>query len=262
MADRDGEAGRRLVTRLSQRPDDSRSRDMQATGPTAASSTSARLTRDWPSLLHLQRQYGNRYVQRLVARSVEHDGNAMRDVEGAIERTRGGGQALDRDVQAGMGRALNADFSGVRVHANAQADGLSRSLEARAFTVGHDIYFRQAEYAPGSSKGRELLAHELTHVVQQNPSLVQAKSDDERPPAGGARGPSAPGPQTKLSVSQPGDAYEQEADRVATAVLHQEQRGGVGSPQTASIQRQVPEEDEELVQTKYRDDERPQRMEQ
>ena len=88
-----------------------------------------------------------------------------------------------------MGEAMRRDFSGVRVHANAHADGLNRSLQARAFTVGQDIYFRHGEYSPGSSTGRELLAHELTHVVQQSPGTVQTKPDGEGGAAAAAAGP-------------------------------------------------------------------------
>ena len=200
-----------------------------------------------------------RFLQ--LARSAEGDGNVMPDVERAIESSRGGGQSLDRGVQAQMGHALNADFSGVRVHTNADADGLNQSLSARAFTTGRDIYFRQGEYNPGSSGGRELLAHELTHVVQQNPDKVQTKSDDDVSQSGCRCGSSAaPGPQMKLSVSQPGDQYEQEADRIANAVMHQERQGSAGSSQTKSIHRQVPEEEEEL-QGKYRDDKIRRQME-
>jgi len=209
------------------------------------------------SLLQLQRQYGNRYVQRMVtlARATVGEGDVMPDVERAIEGSRGGGQSLDSGVQAQMGQALNTDFSGVRVHTDAGADGLNRSLSAKAFTTGSDIYFRQGEYNPGSSSGRELLAHELTHVVQQNPDKVQTKPDDDGSQAGCTCGASpATGPQMKLSVSQPGDLYEQEADRIANAVMHQERQGSTGSSQTQSINRQMPEEDKEKMQAKYHDD--------
>ena len=85
------------------------------------------------SLLQLQRQYGNRYVQRVVtlARATEGEGDVMPDVERAIEGSRGGGQSLDSGIQAQMGQALNADFSGVRVHTDAGADGLNQSLSAQ-----------------------------------------------------------------------------------------------------------------------------------
>jgi hypothetical protein len=231
--------------------------------PTARSSKSTSGMARHSSLLQLQREQGNRYVQRVVAvaRSPEGDGNVMPDVERAIESSRGGGQSLDRGVQAQMGQALNTDLSGVRVHTDAGADGLNQSLSAKAFTTGSDIYFRQGEYNPGSSSGRELLAHELTHVVQQNPDKVQTKSDDEGSQAGCSCGSSAaPGPQMKLSVSQPGDQYEQEADRVANAVMHQEQQGSPGSSQAQSIHRQMPEEEEKL-QGKYRDDKIRRQME-
>jgi hypothetical protein len=153
------------------------------------------------ALLQLQRTHGNRYVQRLIAR--QGSGGAPEvtpEVERDIHASRGLGQPLDLGVQRQMGAALGSDFSGVRVHTDQQADGLNQSLSARAFTTGSDIYFRQGAYNPGSSSGRELIAHELTHVVQQSGGAVQ----------------------TKLTVNPPGDRYEQEADQVAQVVAHQD----------------------------------------
>jgi hypothetical protein len=66
-----------------------------------------------------------------------------------------------------MGQAMGADFSGVKVHTDAQSDQLNQSIQAKAFTTGQDVFFRQGEYNPGSRGGQELIAHELTHVVQQ-----------------------------------------------------------------------------------------------
>jgi hypothetical protein len=103
------------------------------------------------------------------------------DVESSIEGARSGGRALDKEVRASMEPAFGADFSGVRVHADAKADGLNRSLQARAFTTGQDVFFRGGEYNPGSSGGKELLAHELTHVVQQNGGAVMKKPDPGSP---------------------------------------------------------------------------------
>jgi len=88
--------------------------------------------------------------------------------EGAIHQARGSGQALADDTRQPMERAFGADFSRVKVHTDAQADQLNRSIQARAFTTGQDIFFRQGEHSPGTRAGQELLAHELTHVVQQN----------------------------------------------------------------------------------------------
>ena len=209
------------------------------------------------SLLQLQREHGNRFVQRVIdaARSTEGEDHVTPDVERAIEGSRGGGHPLDSGVKASVGQALNADFSDVRVHTDAHADALNQSLSARAFTTGRDIYFRQGEYNPGSSGGRELLAHELTHVVQQNPTSVQAKMDDDGGHSSCACGGSVAGPQMKLSVSQPGDLYEQEADRVASAVMHQEQQSSAQSPHAPAIDRQMPEEDKEKLHRAYHDDE-------
>jgi hypothetical protein len=251
MADHEEIRGRFLARRMPQHIESPR-RDE---APTVASrgTTAAPPARGGGSLLQLQRQYGNRYVQRVVALArSEAEGDAMRDVEHSIESSRGGGHALDGGVQSQMGEALGADFSGVRVHANADADGLNRSLQARAFTVGQDIYFRQGEYSPGSSTGRELLAHELTHVVQQSPGAVQTKAEEGGCTCGGT---AARELQTKLSVSQPGDQFEQEADRVASAVMHQEAHGSAEASSATAVQRQMPEEeDKKPLHAKYRDD--------
>jgi hypothetical protein len=183
------------------------------------------------SLLRLQRQYGNRYVQRvlMLARKADGDAQLSPETEEIIHRSRGGGRPLGDNVRGQMESAIGADFRGVRVHADAQADTLSRAVNARAFTVGQDVYFRQGAYEPGSSSGRELLAHERTHVVQQS---------------GG-------GVQRKLTVSQPGDKYEQEADHVAQAVTRMEQSAVANPAATPPLQRQAEEEKkDETVQTK------------
>ncbi len=115
------------------------------------------------------------------------------DVEAAIARTRGGGSGLDAGVRDRLAPELGDALADVRVHTDDHADALSRSVSARAFTTGADVYFARGEYRPGTSDGDNLLAHELTHVVQQ-------------------RGAGTAGP---LTVSEPGDAFEVEADAVA-----------------------------------------------
>jgi len=87
------------------------------------------------------------------------------EVENAIRRSRNSGQALTASIRKPMEQAFGSDFSGVRVHTNTQSDQLSHSLQAKAFTTGKDIFFRQGAYAPQNRSGQELLAHELTHVV-------------------------------------------------------------------------------------------------
>jgi 5-methylcytosine-specific restriction endonuclease McrA len=105
-------------------------------------------------------------------------GEASTDFESAINSARGGGQSLDADLQRSIGQALGADFSGVRVHTDSQSDQLNQSIQAKAFTTGQDVFFRQGAYELGSRGGQELIAHELTHVVQQNGGAVQRVSMD------------------------------------------------------------------------------------
>lgn len=91
----------------------------------------------------------------------------------AIQHARGRGQPLASRVREPMEQALGADFRGVRVHTDAQSDRLGRSLQASAFTVGRDIFFRRGNHDLGSRGGQELLAHELTHVVQQSDGALR-----------------------------------------------------------------------------------------
>lgn len=111
-------------------------------------------------------------------------GQAAPDLESAINSARGGGQLLDAGLQRSMGQAMGADFSGVRVHTDAQADRLNQAVQAKAFTTGQDLFFRQGMYEPGSRAGQELIAHELTHVVQQsgerpgNETALNAKTEN------------------------------------------------------------------------------------
>lgn len=98
------------------------------------------------------------------------------DYEASLQRAiQGGGSALPPSTRNFMESRFGHDFSGVRVHAGAQADTLSRQINARAFTVGQDIFFGGAEYAPSSRQGQRLLAHELTHVVQQSSGRLSRK---------------------------------------------------------------------------------------
>jgi Domain of unknown function (DUF4157) len=191
-------------------------------------STGSQPARASRSLLQLQRQYGNRYVERVVAlakenldrqnldgqnldrqnldrQNPEHPNNndVSPDVEHAIQQERGGGQGLDHGVRRQMEPSFGANFGGVRVHTDHQADSLSRDLSARAFTTGQDIFFRQGAYQPASSGGRELIAHELTHVVQQGGDQVRRA----------------------MSVSQPNDPHEVEAEQTARAVMEHEHTG-------------------------------------
>jgi 5-methylcytosine-specific restriction endonuclease McrA len=88
----------------------------------------------------------------------------------AVSGSRGGGRAIPEPVRAPIERALGADLGAVRLHTDASADQLNRALGSSAFTTGQHVYFRRGAYLPASPRGRELLAHEATHVVQQQGS--------------------------------------------------------------------------------------------
>ncbi|MEH2226938.1 eCIS core domain-containing protein [Nostoc sp.] len=100
---------------------------------------------------------------------------ATSDLETSIQQERGSGQPLSDDIRQPMEQAFGTDFSAVKIHRDNRSDQLNQSIQARAFTTGQDIFFRQGEYAPESHGGKELLAHELTHVVQQNGSALGRK---------------------------------------------------------------------------------------
>ncbi|MET0865751.1 MAG: DUF4157 domain-containing protein [Nakamurella sp.] len=86
----------------------------------------------------------------------------------ALRRSNGRGAGLPASVAAPVERALGHDMSAVRVHTDPAADRLARSVQSVAFTQGADIYFTRGSYAPGTTPGSRLLAHELAHVTQRS----------------------------------------------------------------------------------------------
>lgn len=89
-----------------------------------------------------------------------------------LQKSKGNGSAMENGVKAEMEHGFGADFSGVKVHTNRQAIQMNKSLGAQAFTTGNDIFFNEGKYTPGSEKGKRLLAHELTHTLQQGASAA------------------------------------------------------------------------------------------
>ena len=109
-------------------------------------------------------------------------GDVSDEVQSSINGSRGSGKSIEENVRSSMENAFGADFSDVRIHIGAESTALNDSMNARAFTTGNDIFFRQGEYTPGSSSGKEILAHELTHVVQQtSPSPINRMDTKETP---------------------------------------------------------------------------------
>lgn len=120
------------------------------------------------------------HLARLIRRkstATEPIGAAGGDVdvetERAIQSARSsGGSPLPAPVQASMGHAFGADFSDVRVHANANAARLNDTIQAKAFTLGNDVFFRDSVPDTSTAGGKRLLAHELTHTLQQRGGSV------------------------------------------------------------------------------------------
>lgn len=134
-----------------------------------------------PQTKKLQREYlpeNELQMKSMVQRRTYVGGmDASVDFEAQIKQARGSGQPLAKSIKSPMEKGFMADFSKVKIHTDSQADQLNQSIHAKAFTTQKDIFFRQGAYQPESKEGQELVAHELTHVVQQDPNTVQAKSD-------------------------------------------------------------------------------------
>lgn len=109
------------------------------------------------------------------------------------------GQSLDTATRAFMEPRFHHDFSRVRVHADARAAESARAVNAQAYTVGSHIVFDAGKYTPGSSLGKNLLAHELTHVLQQSHGLTRSAT---------------------FGVGPANDEHEQQADAVANAIVN------------------------------------------
>jgi hypothetical protein len=93
------------------------------------------------------------------------------NVQSAIHGRSTGGEPLTSDVRGFMEPRFGADFSDVRIHHDAESASLNNQLSARAFTYQNHIFFSRDQYQPGTSKGKHLLAHELTHTIQQGYSV-------------------------------------------------------------------------------------------
>lgn len=158
----------------------------------------------------LRRTASNRTLQRLA----EGESPVSPDLEERLAQNQGRGEPLEEGLRARMESALGADLSGVRIHRDATANALSGEVNARAFTLGKDVYFASGEYAPETETGQRTIAHELAHVVQQHsgPALV---------------------------VGSINDPAEVEADKVANEVVSRLQR-------EEAVSRQAEEEEEEV----------------
>ena len=182
------------------------------------------------AVMGLQRFAGNAGVAELMAE--EGDERAL--VERAIGST---GRPLEGETRRDMESTMRTDLSDVRVHTDRTATASAQAVQAAAYTVGNDVVVQSDRYAPETPAGRELLAHELTHVVQQRSGPVE-----------GSPGPGG------LMISHPSDRFEQAAERVARAVdggfpaapgagLQREEEDVLGETVTSLQRQEAPEEE-------------------
>jgi len=151
-------------------------------------------------LLALQRAAGNAGITAMLSESEhadeERDGSGVHDVVGS------GGAPLEAGVRADMESRFGEDFSDVRVHTGSDAHASATGLSAQAYTVGSDIVFAQDRFDPASPAGAHVLAHELTHVVQQRSGPVDGTD------IGGG-----------VNVSDPSDRFERAASENADRMM-------------------------------------------
>lgn len=176
------------------------------------------------AVLNLQRLAGNSSVSSLLSDDADEP-SPVRDVIAS-----GGGAPIEHSTRGFMESRLGHDFGDVRVHTDAQADHSARSINAQAYTVGTDVVFRTGAYQPDTPTGQRVLAHELTHVVQQKSGPVSGT-----PAAGGIR------------LSDPLDPFEQAATQSAAAVMAPSPTVAEASG-AAAVQRAGTEEEEETAQ--------------
>lgn len=103
-----------------------------------------------------------------LQRKALNDAEACPGTLSITDTLKSGGQPLPGPVRSFFEPRFGYDFSHVRIHTGEKASAVARAINARAFTLGRDVAFGPGEYAPGTTEGNRLLAHELTHVVQQN----------------------------------------------------------------------------------------------
>jgi len=112
-----------------------------------------------------------RVSDRITPLTLENDSSrtpaVTSEIQSHVESINGGGQELPESVRSYFEPRFGYDFRNVRLHTGPGASEAARSVNAKAFTHGKDIVFGEREYAPATNAGQRLLAHELTHVVQQ-----------------------------------------------------------------------------------------------
>ncbi len=180
-------------TRVTPTKQDVVSNDVKQTSPSPVPSRSQARR-----FQQLQRAVGNQAVQRMIQAKGHGEIADMPSI--VSEALNSDGQPLDATTRALMEARFEHNFSDVRVHTDARATEAARSIKAQAFTVGHNVVFGRGQYTPKTSEGAHLLAHELTHVIQQKQN----------------------GGSSDRMVSRSTDAAEREASGISAAVSSSE----------------------------------------
>ena len=106
-------------------------------------------------------------------------------IESQLNSSKGGGSPMPENTRTEMESGFGTDFGNVRIHTGSSAEQMNKGLGAQAFTHGNDIYFNEGKFNPASNPGKHLLAHELTHTVQQGasvrPKMIQKTEGEETP---------------------------------------------------------------------------------
>lgn len=115
-------------------------------------------------------------VDSFIQKKVNSGGGTVSEgVNSNIAASRGKANGMDHSTKSFMESRFGTDFTNVHIHTDDNAVQLSRELNAKAFTVGNDIYFNEGQYRPGADDGKRLLAHELAHTIQQSSNTINLK---------------------------------------------------------------------------------------
>jgi hypothetical protein len=119
--------------------------------------------------------------EKLMAKSEDGKLKGTDELQATLDSSKGSGQAMDDNTKGEMEEKMNADLSDVRIHTGGKAHEMAEGINAKAFTHGQDVYFKNGNYDPESNEGKKLLAHELAHTQQQKGGVkrkIQRKEDD------------------------------------------------------------------------------------
>ncbi|MCP4366857.1 MAG: DUF4157 domain-containing protein [Deltaproteobacteria bacterium] len=143
---------------------------------------------------------------------------ASSNIQNQLNASKGSGSPLPKDTRTSMESSIGQDFSGVQIHTDSNAIQMNQMLNAQAFTHGSDVYFNKGKYSPNTNFGKHLLAHELTHVVQQSHGSNKKLN------------PKILGKQDK-TVRRSVVNYKTPSDRVQRDKEGQLESGGAGGPE-------------------------------